>query len=180
MVEALETKTELERVVLAVVAKHGPMTPYAIRKHFAASPAPHFSSSAGTIYPVVERLEQRALLRGRADRRGRQARRQVEATPAGYREAQRWLSELDATALTSPPDPIRSRLYFLGLLPPARRRKLLDAAIQGVGKSLQMLERYVESQRSEGADRFSTLAARGNLHVARARLRWLKEVREEI
>lgn len=167
-------------MVLAVVAKFGPMTTYAIRKHFARSPAAQFSSSAGTIYPLVERLEQRGLLSVRADRRGRQARRQVEITDAGRKEVVLWLGQLDDGTLLSPPDPFRTRLYFFGLLPAARRRKLLDEAIAGVEANIAALREYEESYSGEGGERFGHLAARGGLYVARARLRWLREVRQEI
>jgi hypothetical protein len=41
--------TFLEFTVLGIVAKFGPLTPYAVRRHFATSPHGHFSSSAGSI-----------------------------------------------------------------------------------------------------------------------------------
>ena len=58
--------TELEATVLGELSIQQPCTAYAIRRAFAQSPTPTWSGSAGTIYPVLERLLRRKLVRAPA------------------------------------------------------------------------------------------------------------------
>ena len=68
--------SEIEACVLALVSEDGPATPYAIRKIFLDSPSPQWSGSAGTIYPLIERLSRRKLIHSKlrltGKRRGHQ------------------------------------------------------------------------------------------------------------
>ncbi|HZE88705.1 MAG TPA: PadR family transcriptional regulator, partial [Verrucomicrobiae bacterium] len=63
--------SELEGATLGVVWSEQPCTPYAIRRVFQTSPSPFWSGSAGAIYPLVERLETRGLVRAEATMTGR-------------------------------------------------------------------------------------------------------------
>src|SRR6476659_7226575 len=56
--------TELEQCVLGVIWRDGPMTAYEIAALFTKSLSPYWSGSAGAIYPVVQRLRKRGLVRG--------------------------------------------------------------------------------------------------------------------
>jgi DNA-binding PadR family transcriptional regulator len=58
--------SEMEGCVLALIWSGGPLMPYAIRQVFRKSPSPQWSGSAGSIYPLVDRLERRALIRSAA------------------------------------------------------------------------------------------------------------------
>ena len=44
---------------MALIAENGPATPYAVRKDFLDSPTPQWSGSAGTIYPLVARMQKK-------------------------------------------------------------------------------------------------------------------------
>jgi DNA-binding PadR family transcriptional regulator len=173
--------TELELLILGIVAKFGPLTPYAVRRHFAESPNPAFSSSAGTIYPAMERLEAAGLLRSRAAARGQQARRTYATTAAGRRAHEAWLfEELDDAVFAPPPDPLRFRLYFLGLLPRAAQRRFLDTALARLEAELPRQRRYAEGYAPEGPTLYSRLASEGMVELTQARLRWLTRVRREL
>ena len=54
--------TDLEQAALGVVWRDGPCTPYQVRKQFLDSPTPSWSGSAGTIYPLMRRLEDMGLV----------------------------------------------------------------------------------------------------------------------
>ncbi len=177
----MAARTELELVILGVVAKFGPLTPYAVRRHFAESPAPSFSSSAGTIYPAMQRLAEDGLLTARAGARGRQARQTYRITAAGRRAHRAWLfEELDEAVFAPQPDPLRTRLYFLGLLPRATQQRFLARALEELRLRREHLHRYADGYPPEGPTRFSRLAAEGMLELADARLRWLTRVRHEL
>ena len=174
--EGVKASTELEMVVLGVIGKFGPMTAYAVRKHFAESPTTRFSSSAGSIYPVVERLERERLVRARASSRGDQLRTLHAITPAGRRALRRWLvADLPDDAIEAPPDPIRTRLYFLESLPRDHQRGFLDRAIERLEGEVRELGRYAGQAPADQV--LSRLASDGMTAVARARLRWLRRVR---
>jgi DNA-binding PadR family transcriptional regulator len=172
--------SELEGVVLGVVWKFGPCTPHAIRSHFFASRSARFSGSAGAIYPLVARLERAALLHSQSDRRSRQRRRLYEITPAGRRRLVTWLSppfrEQDVGALH---DPIRTRVYFLAALPARERRRFLDEAEAGLRRTLDLMKQDLVGYRRAGSH-LSVLAMRGAIGLARAQLRWLVAIREDV
>jgi DNA-binding PadR family transcriptional regulator len=172
--------SDLEGVVLGIVHKFGPCTAYALRKHFEGSPTRFFTSSTGAIYPAVRRLERAGLLASRADRRGRQRRRQLELTPAGKSALRAWLGPpVEDGAFGTPYDPLRTRMYFIEALPPGRRRAFLDALRRGLERQLEEVESYVASF-DPASNRAGHLAARGCLHATRAQLRWLDEVAREL
>ena len=173
--------TELECVVLGVAAKFGPLSPYAVRQHFAGSLTSRFSSSTGSIYPVLKRLEEAGLISSRASPRGRQARSRVSATAAGRRALRRWLAGApEPGELAAPSDPLRTRLYFVGLLSPKEQQRFFEQALDGLRQELAASEAYVETYGTEGPEAISRLAARGAVFAARARIRWLKEARAEM
>ena len=171
-------RSELDRVILGVVAKFGPLTSYAVGKHFRDSPASRFSDSAGSIYPAMERLLQGGLLRVREEMKGRQPRRLYKISAAGQRELVAWLTEEPAQDELDPPaDPLRLRLYFLAQLPPRERRAFLDTTIERVETRLAEVREYA---RGERAASLSQLASEGMVYLQRARLQWLRYVRENL
>ncbi|MHC5001706.1 MAG: PadR family transcriptional regulator [Planctomycetota bacterium] len=173
-------RSDLEHVVLGIVWKMGPMTPYAIRREFLTSPTPHFSGSAGAIYPLVRRLESDRLLDSEAVARGRRRGRQYRITDRGLAMLRRWLRPPipDADA-GSTFDPLRVRVYFLAALPRTQRERYLDEAIAALRARRPQIvadeRRYADS-----GDAYSRLASRGIRLSLEARLRWLADVRREL
>jgi DNA-binding PadR family transcriptional regulator len=164
--------TELEGAVLGTIKQKGPCTPYAVRREFRSSLTPYWSGSAGAIYPVVARLARRRLIRPtRLTGDGRGGVLYV-VTAAGERALRRWLgppfSPLTAGA---PPDPIRTRIGFLGLLSPAERVTFLTEAADAIAGQLAGLAATETAER----DPFERLALRGSYLAMAARLAWVRE-----
>jgi DNA-binding PadR family transcriptional regulator len=176
----MAARGELEHVILGIVAKFGPLTAYAVRRHFADSPTPAFSSSAGTIYPAIARLVRARLLTAKKVARGAQKRAQLTITAAGRHAHIAWLFDPRSNFLRPPPDPLRTRVYFLGLLPARERRAFLARALAQLTAQIDELERYARSWPAEGATRYSRLASDGLTELARARHRWLAKVQAEL
>lgn len=173
-------RSELELTVLGVVWRDGPCTPYHVRKQFLASPTQAWSGSAGTIYPLMRRLEEQGHLcsdDAEGDRRGT---RLYRVTPAGRRALKRWLRPPIAPHAVGPgADPIRTRLLFIEALSPKERQEFLAVVseqLEEAASELRALERKVREKR----DRVSTLAARGASLIARARRDWFKLVCDEL
>lgn len=172
--------SELEGAVLGIVAREGPCTAYAVRKRFQASPSPQWSGSAGAIYPLVERLVERGWLRSRAQNSDRRKGRLYSLTPSGRARLTAWLAPPLGPEVTGvPPDPLRTRLSFLGSLPAAARRAFVEEALAGNEAALKATRIDLREARKE-ADPWRRLVARGALAALRARKAWLREVRRAL
>lgn len=129
----------------------------------------------------MRRLREMGWLEERPDSRGRQKRMLYQITPEGREALRRWLAPpLGPEVLSVPYDALRTRVYFLAALAPVERLALIDHALAALEQELSKVREYVESYPAGGATHLSHLAARGTLHEARARIRWLKEVRNEL
>jgi len=172
--------TELEGCVLGVVWEMGPCTAYTIRRVFLDSPSPHWTGSAGAIYPLVDRLARRGLLEPGPKNAGPRTGRTFVLTPAGRRALSRWVAPpWPDWAVGVPVDPLRTRLSFLGSLPPAGRRAFLAQAEAKLRVHIRQVhaDYLLKQQRGELYER---LVSRGALMMLRARLKWLREVRDEL
>ena len=70
-----------------------PRSGYDLRKVFSSSPMGRYSSSPGSIYPALRRLEQRGLISGRVDRKdSMRPRRIFQPTSDGVDSLREWLS----------------------------------------------------------------------------------------
>src|SRR5580704_2962890 len=119
--------SEIEACVIALVSVDGPATPYAIRKVFLDSPSPQWSGSAGTIYPLIERLLGRKLIRSKLCLTGKRRGYQISVTAAGSRALRAWLSlPIPEWVAGVPPDPLRTRVRFLGVISRNHRTAFLQ------------------------------------------------------
>jgi DNA-binding PadR family transcriptional regulator len=169
--------SEIEACVLALVAVDGPATPYAIRNVFLQSPNPQWSGSAGTIYPLIERLLRRKLIRSKVCLTGRRRGHQISLTTAGSRALRAWLSlPLPEWVAGVPPDPLRTRIRFLGAISANRQRVFVQNAYQRTRAHLRLVEADCERKRARGA--FEYLMARGALLSMQSRCAFLQEAAE--
>ncbi len=167
--------SELEACVLALIWADGPATPYAVRQVFLKSPSPEWSGSAGAIYPLIKRLERRALIRSVPHSTGERQGRLFSLAPAGRGALKRWLDPGIPTWVTGvPPDPLRTRIRFLGAVPVEGQKKFLSAAQMAVDEHLRIMLQDYKSRRQKGG--FEYWMARGALMAMRARRAWLSQM----
>jgi DNA-binding PadR family transcriptional regulator len=173
-------RSELELATLGVVWRDGPCTPYHVRKQFLASPTQEWSGSAGTIYPLMRRLEEQGYLTSDDAERDRRGTRLYRVTPAGRRALKRWLRPpLSPLAVGPSSDLIRTRLLFIDALSASERQEFLAVVARQLDEAASEM-RALEREMRDNGDRISTLAARGAYLVARARRDWFKGVCEEL
>lgn len=171
--------SEIEACVLALVAVDGPATPYAIRKVFLESPNPQWSGSAGTIYPLIERLLRHKLIRSKVCLTGRRRGHQISLTAAGARALKRWLAlPIPEWVAGVPPDPLRTRIRFLGAVDARQQRAFLQNAHQRTQAHLRLVQADCERKRAAGG--FQYLMARGALLSMQSRCAFLEEVAEAL
>jgi len=151
-----------------------------MRKRARESRSPHLSTSAGAIYPLVERLEARGLIAGEAVTQGRRAGTAYRVTRTGLARLRAWIAgPARAVASGALVDPIRSRLMMLGALPAGQRREVVARLIRALEDDIEgVMARRAEFESLD--DPYALDAWRGDLLVQRARLKWLKEVETRI
>lgn len=168
--------TELESCVLGVVWQRGPCTAYTVRREFAISSSSHWSSSAGSIYPVLARLERLGLIAAEEESWGSGSKTQYHATADGLARLKAWIGPpLQDWAAASTFDPIRTRTFFLGALTPAVRRRFLAEAER---MTKAELTRVRNEQPPE--DPWEHLGWQGVICELDGRLRWLGMARKRV
>jgi PadR family transcriptional regulator AphA len=101
-----ERLTPTSYLVLGLLAREGPSTPYALEGHVAATLGNFWSFPHTLLYSEPERLEQLGLLTETRESKGRR-RRSFAITPAGLEALDAWLER---------PARVRTELRDLGLL----------------------------------------------------------------
>ncbi len=95
-------------------------------------------------------------------------------TPTGRARFLEWLRPPFPAEVTSlPPDPLRTRVHFLGLLPPAQRAAMLREAITSLRGGLGELKPAPD----DNAD--DRRALKGAVLALRARIGWLTGLHRE-
>jgi len=85
--------TNLELLLLALLQAR-PASGYTLRKAFVTTPLGHFSDSPGSIYPALQRLVRRGLIRPVKDQPASGRRKQLfSITPKALAELRDWLSQ---------------------------------------------------------------------------------------
>lgn len=166
--------TDLEAVTIAFIQRRQPCTPYQVRRSFEKSTTTRFSSSAGSIYPLMRRLAERGYLHS-VDREsdGRNA-IHYRVTAKGKRKVQRWIMGSGDTLVVGVYDPIRSRLLNLSLLPKADQLRWLETTIRLIEQQAEVIRRY-EKQKFVGDERLYEIARFAMWEENALRLRWLRK-----
>jgi len=170
--------TELEGTVMSVLKAHQPCTPYQVRRAFLDSPSPHWSGSAGAIYPLVVRLEQARLVRSEPHATGSRRSRLYRMTKAGLRALDRWMGPPIVDEVVGvPPDPLRARMAVLALYPPAHQRKYLREIER---RLVEMIARARDADSALTGDRYSERMSRGATAMQETRLEWIRALRRAL
>ncbi|MEV5711142.1 PadR family transcriptional regulator [Actinoallomurus sp. NPDC052274] len=129
-------------VVLGLIARHGPMTPYELKARVEESIAPFWPIPHAQLYRDPPRLAELGLLTEETEEGGRR-RRFFHLTPAGERTLREWLSapELPQAEFR---DPAQLRLAFADLGDPA---DLVSLARTQARRHRRLMETY-EQRRS--------------------------------
>jgi DNA-binding PadR family transcriptional regulator len=176
---AKRKRSELEGCVLALLWAKGPSTPYAIRQVFLDSPNPQWSGSSGSIYPLLDRLQREKLVRSKVHATGKRPGRLFSLTAAGSAAFRAWLGPpVEEWVAGVPPDPLRTRVHFLGALSTRRRATFLREARQSADEHLRLIEEDCRRRAREGS--YEYLMARGAVMMMQARCAWLREVAESL
>ena len=172
--------SELEGGVLGIVAYTPGATAHGVRETFRRSRSSHWSGSAGAIYPLIKKLHERGLLAAEESPRGSRTRRSYTITKEGTQALRRWLAPPLAPWVASVTfDPLRTRMPFLGTLPPAQQIAFLEHAERLLEDELVEARRERDAFRGED-DFWLRATSEGCLATLRARLRWVRKTKEDL
>jgi DNA-binding PadR family transcriptional regulator len=133
--------TDDEGAFLALLLRVQPATAYQLAKIYAESPVSNFGTSKGKIYPLVERLEKRGLLKKQAvsgDARGSD---RLECTDRGRAAVHGWVMEIKPNHMLLD-DPLRTKLQSFDLLSRDEQLEWIVNAKVGLQQKLEELEAY--------------------------------------
>lgn len=163
--------TENEGLLLALLARAGPLTAYQIAKAYDLSPVSNFNTSKGKIYPMIRRLQTGGLIRAeivKGDRRGTEL---LSCTNKGLKKVKEWVVSIQPAHIL-PEDGLRSRVQSFDLLSASERKKWLTDVREKMTQKLEALERYKEITDTP----FQELVHQNACSTIQARLSWLDRV----
>ena len=169
--------SELEGVCLGIVRKSQPCTAYRVRCALKEAPSSHWQASAGSVYPLLARLEEEGLIVATSDKDDGRGRKLLRVNAAGKRLLEKWiLAGTDHELIASVTDPIRSRAFFLDALNAERRVEFIEDLIVQLESYLLETRAHLET-RAEADDPYEHLGALGAVRITEARLDWLRTMR---
>lgn len=174
----MKSLTDLEAAALGCAHAHQPCTAHFVRTQFGLSPSARFSDSAGSVYPLMRRLEQRGMLSAQLRREGRRDVRYYTATAAGRRALKAWLGPPFEVGAVCTFDPLRTRMLYLELLSPRQREAWLDEVEHTLRQHLATIDEHEHSGAS--TDLFDELASENARLETLARLEWQKLARRRL
>ena len=165
--------TELDLTILAIIARDGPLSAYDVRKVFARSLTSTWSSSTGSIYPSIRRLQTAGHVAA-ASAKGARARKALRVTKSGQVAVDAWLRDITPAIAGPTPSPIRTRMYFVGIVDGEKRTAIIRRAKESTSAAIAAAERGRAERSAAGtSDLLQHLASEGVLFELRARLEWL-------
>ena len=170
--------TELEGAALGLLWWRGSATAYELRKLVAESPTPHWSASAGTVYPLVAKLCGARLLSFASTGDGRGTRR-LRITPLGKRAFRTWMLDCSPAVIGVPPDPVRTRVRFLEQLGFPEGDRLLGR-IERRLRSEAARMRAGRRGAGEGESLGESLTLLGALRAQERRVEWITAAKLEV
>ena len=172
--------SELEGVSLGIIYKRQPCTAYLVRSELREAPSSLWRASAGSVYPLLARLETEGLVATTTDENDGRGRKLLKVTTAGRKSLSEWvIAGADPERISSVTDPIRSRTFFLDVLSEAKRRDYLSDLVT-------LMESYLAETKDrlnraeESGDTCDYLGSLGAMKVTKARLDWLRVVRRRM
>ena len=175
--------TELDHTILGIIARDGPVSAYEVRRVFARSTTPLWSSSQGSVYPAIRRLLAAGWISAtsRGAPRGRQ---DLTVTGEGKTALEAWLADLSSWMGAVTADPIRTRAYFLPLVPLRQRRHFLAQALRYTEQAITQIERSLLPTPDTGGDdergSHERLVDLGAVYALQAKKKWLKDFAAEL
>jgi len=173
--------TTLEYLLLFLLSQQ-PASGYALRKAFASTPLGHHSDSPGSIYPALQRLVRRGLLRPTKDPSpSRRRKRLFSSTPKAVAELRSWVHRpISRNEVRHEPAALMLRFVICAhLLGDAGAHKFLLQLEPRVHEIILELESYLRST-GKTMPLAGRLAVEQGLEGYQALARWVARAGQEL
>ena len=172
--------SELEGASLGIIYDHQPCTAYYVRNQLKESPSSHWQASAGSIYPLLKRLEDQGIILSTSDCTDGRGKKLLNVTKKGREYIKMWiLSGTEKDMISSISDPIRSRMFFLGLLNKKQQLEYLDNIINQMQDFLiEIKNRHLQPHGFK--NKYIKFGSLGAIKITEARLEWLTTIHIEL
>lgn len=173
--------TDLEAAAVGEILNHQPCTAHFIRTCFRESLTSHFSNSAGSVYPMMKRLEKRGVLESSSRKEGQRYVRYYHVTAVGQSDLRKWLSTDLAEQELISIDPTRTRMLYLNRLSKSKRVNWFDCRERELKAQLANIKK--QSQRIDPSTRaaiFQELAIENAIVNFQSRLKWLGKAKSRL
>lgn len=167
--------TENEGALLALVLRKEPVSAYQIAKEYDASPIYTFNTAKGKLYPLIERMIGRGLLRGTEVPNDRRGTHLYSCTDAGRTALRNWVRAFRPEHELLP-DPLRRKLQALELLAPDEQLAWVRDAKARLAHRLAAVENHDPD--AEGP--FGRFAQDSASESLRMRLDWLDRLERSL
>ena len=172
--------SELEGVCLGIIRHRKSCTAYRVRLELKEAPSSHWRASAGSVYPLLARLEHEGLITATVDGQDGRGKQLLAISRKGTTALKNWIrAGCEKDLISSVTDPIRSRTFFLDVLTQAQQIEYLDTLIERMESYLAETLLRLERADKDSA-RFDYLGSLGAFKLTEARLDWLRTVRQSI
>jgi DNA-binding PadR family transcriptional regulator len=163
--------TDDEGTFLALLVRVQPATAYQLSKIYADSPVSNIGTSKGKIYPLVERLETRGLLKKRPVKGDARGSEWLECTARGEAAVRAWVLDIRPNHILLE-DPLRTKLQSFDLLSRDEQLEWIVEAKSDLQNKLDELEAYA----AEVTVPFKELVHDNAVSSVRCRMDWLDRV----
>jgi len=163
--------TDDEGTFLALLVRVQPATAYQLSKIYADSPVSNIGTSKGKIYPLVDRLEKRGLLKKRPVKGDARGSEWLECTSRGEAAVRTWAMDIKPTHILLE-DPLRTKLQSFDLLSRDEQLEWIVKVKDDLQKKLEELEVYG----AEVTVPFKELVHDNAVSSVRCRMEWLDRV----
>lgn len=151
------------------------MSGYRVRKVFEMTPMGHYSSSPGSIYPALRRLQQEGLIQQVVDRRSEKPKKLFGITRSGIDHLRRWvLLPVSTEDVAFRDNELLLRFAFMdGLVEQAEVAQFLQSFHAGLMIHIAGLEHYRE-EAPENITVHGLLALENGIAVYKAHAQWVE------
>lgn len=177
----METLSDLEASAIGDIQKYESCTAHFIRTCFRNSPAKRFSDSAGSVYPMMKRLEARGLIESVVKKEGQRKVRYYQVTESGREALRLWIGPPVSDSAMLTVDPLRTRMLYLGHISKANRRRWFEELETMLNEKLEAISDQKRTHPADSPDLvFLKLADENAMMEIKTRLKWLAKAKQQL
>lgn len=166
--------TLIDHAILGLISARG-MSGYGIRKVFETTAMGNYSSSPGTIYPALKRLQRLGLAEKRKSKKD--GKNKFYITPRGKKIFKSWLTKpLSQNDVAKKLDEILLRFAFMDILPGKKPKALFLRSLSNLlGIYIEQLEKFRKKE-YDNLPLLGRLSFEHGIESYKTTLKWCKKI----